>query len=126
MGRDSRGAILAAEGPSTGCDRRSFRAAPYSSSRTYDPRLVETRPDCLVRLYARVRLLPFCAELEIFAAGFYTFSVVRHLEAVSGAAGGIAARRLGNHDGRLGRRDLRGNRTVDRARGRTLGVVSCQ
>ena len=48
------------------------------------------------------RHLAFGAQLEIFVAGFYTFSVVRHLEAVSSAAGRIAARRLGNHGGRTG------------------------
>jgi len=36
-------------------------------------------------------------ELEIFAAGLYTFSCFSYLEAVPGAAGGSFARRLGHH-----------------------------
>jgi len=38
-------------------------------------------------------------ELEIPAARFYTFSRIRHLEAVAGAPTGKTPRRLGNHGG---------------------------
>ncbi len=70
--------------PAVRGDRRSVRPAPH------------------LRPVARA------AELEIFAAGIYTFSRLRYLEAVSRAASRIPARRPGHHGGRLGRRCLCG------------------
>jgi hypothetical protein len=59
-------------------------------------------------------------KLEISTAGLYTFSCVRHLEAVPRAPSGIAAGRMGHHGRRLGRRRLRRIRPVDSPVTRTL------
>ncbi len=69
----------------------------------------------------QVVLLDKAAQLEIFAAGFYTFSRFRHLEAVSGAAGRALARRLGHNGRRLGRSHLR---SAGALAGEGAGVVA--
>ena len=52
---------------------------------------------------ARPHHLAFGPQLEIFAPGFYTFSSIRHLEALPSPSGRITARRLGYHGRRLDR-----------------------
>src|SRR5271155_2218437 len=99
-------------------DRRSIRTTPNTSACLWNPRVVESRATFLE--YAWSHHAAFRAQLEIFAPGFYTFSCIRHLEAVPGAPGGIAARRLGHHGGRLDRRILRRDRLMASPRRRSV------
>ena len=120
LGRRTRRQILEAERSRSRRRGRSVGSVRYYAGRVWGSGVVEGSGTSICHRGARLHNHAVCAQLEIFASGFYTFSRIRYLEAVPSAPGRVASGWMGHNGRRLGGRRLRGDRVVDRARRRAV------
>ncbi len=99
LGFRSRFKTFPGEGSPVRRDRRGVGTTPSFAAGMRNTHLVEERDSFLDGHANWFDFDAFRPQLEIFAPGFYTFSSVRYLEAVPGAANRVVARRLGYHGG---------------------------
>src|SRR6266571_3475736 len=90
----------------------TWGAARYARSGAHACRVADAPHPAGCCFQFRALLCAEPAQLEILAGGFYTFSRLRYLEAVSRAATGETPRRLGNHGRRLDGGGLRCSRAA--------------